>query len=172
MTAQNAHIMKTPTKNLRAVLFLDVDGVLNTTRLQAQGDMTNFSPVAVQAMQEILSTATFDVVISSSWRTDSLPLLHTTLVKYGLHELKNRIDDVTPSFPSEYEASRGDEIDAWLHQNGHTGRLAILDDEPANDLLRPWWVTTNMEIGLTSSLAHQVTDLLVSGPLFNPDMEI
>lgn len=149
-----------------ALLFLDVDGVLNTTGSQIRGGMTNLCPAAVRAMKELLSAAAFDVVISSSWRTDRLPLLRATLKKHGLRDLDARIIGCTPSLPAGEGAARGDEIDLWLHQNSYAGRLAILDDEPSIPHLQPWWIAVDMQAGLTSPLALAASELLMRGPSY------
>lgn len=149
------------------VLFLDVDGVLNTTESQIDGGMTNFTEEAVSAVKTLVEEAAFNVVVSSTWRADSLPLLKKALEARGVGELSARIVGGTPTFSLDSGAGRGDEIDAWLYQNKFSGRMVILDDEPTIPELAPWWVMTDARTGLTDGLARQALAILNDGPVYS-----
>ena len=150
----------------RALLILDIDGVLNTTKLQCERGMTCFSPQAVAAAKWLLATADFEVVLCTSWREDRQDELRSALAGHGLGEMVRRTVGATELFSRADNVQRGDEIDAWLFKNGYLGRLAILDDEPPIPELRPWWPPVDAEAGLTPAVARQVAGLLRRGAIF------
>ena len=150
-----------------ALLVLDIDGVLSTPKTQVAGGMTNFSLVAVVAMQRLVAQVSFDVLLCSSWRVDQRELMSRALHAAGLGGLTQRLRGSTPVFDAWEVVSRGQEIDAWLYRSGYRGRLAILDDEDPLPELRNWWLPVNQEIGLTFELASTAARLLRAGPVYS-----
>lgn len=86
--------------------------------------------------------------------------LRAAFIYQGLGMVSERIIDVTPQFDPAYGVTREDEIEGWLHHNGHPERFAILDDDPHFVHLRPFLVQTSIETGLTAQLAIKVIELL------------
>ncbi len=110
---------------MSAVLFLDVDGVLNSASwFASQGPMgvTEVDPRAVRRIQRIVAKTGAKVVLSSSWRKrgDGPNELEDKLLAAGVP-----IDDRTPHL----EGTRGDEIAAWLAAHPEITTFAILDDD-------------------------------------------
>lgn len=111
------------------VLFLDLDGVLNSTRtcLAFNGypmglepaAVAQFDPVAVALVRGLCRVADVSIVLSSSWR-----------ISVGWDAIGRALDlpvfDRTPSLP----ASRGAEIARWLAEHPGVECWAILDDDP------------------------------------------
>jgi hypothetical protein len=149
-----------------ALLVLDIDGVLSTTKTQLAGGMTNFSADAVTAMKWLLAQVSFDVLLCSSWRVDQQELMARVFRSYGLGELLQRLRGGTPVFDAQEIVSRGEEIDAWLYRARYRGRLAILDDADALPELRQWWLSVEQEVGLTMDIAARVLRLLAAGPVY------
>jgi len=149
-----------------ALLVLDIDGVLSTTKTQLAGGMTNFSADAVTAMKWLLAQVSFDVLLCSSWRVDQQELMARVFRAYGLGGLIHRLRGCTPVFDVQDIVSRGEEIDAWLYRAGYRGRLAILDDADALPELRQWWLSVEQEVGLTMDIAARVLRLLAAGPVY------
>ena len=151
------------------VLFLDIDGVLNSQRscvafggypmlIDKQRGM--FDEVAVQLIAGIVRTAEAKVVLSSSWRRnadwqDIGPALGMPII------------DRTPSLLGP----RGREIQHWLSERPEVERYAIVDDD--SDMLpeqAPYFVHTSGFDGFTWKNAEQLAELLgikiydVNGP--------
>ncbi|MDB5822198.1 MAG: hypothetical protein JWR21_902 [Herminiimonas sp.] len=112
-----------PTK----VLFLDIDGVLNSRRsvVAFKGYPHSFSGeckgrfdwVAVALIRQLCEETGCSIVLSSSWR-----ILHT------VHECANGLDlpifDKTPNLGGP----RGLEVNAWLAEHPEITHYAIVDD--------------------------------------------
>ena len=72
---------------MRKILFLDLDGVLNTARWHRQADRHamqdeygyKFDPSAVTNLKKILDETGADIVISSSWKCMGLAKLQKIL---------------------------------------------------------------------------------------------
>lgn len=119
------------------IIFLDIDGVLNTSNYGVQAHAmwkrTNgwfksrdefgakFDPMAVDCLEYIVHRTNAKIVISSTWR------------KSGLHVMKNMfkvrgidadIIGVTPVL----NTMRGEEIEQWLHENDYVTNYVILDN--------------------------------------------
>lgn len=132
------------------VLFLDIDGVLNSARtVVAFGGhprglepeyLAMFDQVAINMLRGLCARADVQIVLSSAWRvTHDHAAVGQAL---GLP-----IFDRTPSLP----LCRGGEIQAWLdsHQATVTA-YAIVDDDP--DMLPeqlPFFVQTDANEGLS-----------------------
>jgi hypothetical protein len=134
-----------PTK----VLFLDIDGVLNSERsCYALGgfphgfDAKNklmFDWVAVGLIRRLCADTDTSIVLSSTWR-----ILHS------VHDCANGLDlpifDKTPGGGG----NRGKQIQEWLDAHPEVKQYAIVDDD--GDMLdeqRPFFVQTNVRNGLT-----------------------
>lgn len=123
------------------VIFLDIDGVLNTSRstttkkavIVNMGDHTvgfnRFEPGCVERLNEITDATGAKFVISSTWRigcklNGTLELLYKHLKNEGV---TGEVIDVTPLdkecgyinelFPSGSHGVRGLEIQKWLNDN-------------------------------------------------------
>lgn len=113
--------MMSPTK----ILFLDIDGVLNSKRTCEAfdgyphnfADMKRFDSVAIALVQRLCAQTACAVVLSSDWRFD-----------FTAQETAKALDlpviDVTPKLVG----SRGKEINAWLAAHPEVTVFAIVDD--------------------------------------------
>lgn len=141
------------------VIFLDIDGVLNSYRTAiAFGGMPfdvrahrhKFDEVAVRLIGGIAEAAGATIVLSSSWRND------VDWARIG-PALGLKIEDRTPSLLGP----RGKEIAAWLFNHPEVDSYAIVDDD--GDMLpeqMPFFVHTNMHNGLTWDDASKLAELL------------
>lgn len=147
------------------VLFLDIDGVLNSeawfARQRGRG-LTIISnraelldPAAVAQLNRVVEATGCKVVLSSSWR------LHQRLleVQDWLQQAGfiGQLHDRTPS-----TGHRGEEIGAWLGRSP-CDRYAIVDDEPDLTWHEGRWVPTTYSEGLTAALADRLIALLREG---------
>jgi hydroxymethylpyrimidine pyrophosphatase-like HAD family hydrolase len=146
------------------VLFLDIDGVLNTDRQQWHCQMNCITPIdefgyefdhkAVDNLATILEETGAEIVISSSWKFLGLQTLQKM---WEDRKLPGTILDITPD-----GKSKGWEIDEWLMEcESQVNRYAIIDDE--NDILPKQlnhFVQTNYQFGITCKDAERVITIL------------
>ncbi len=167
------------------VIFLDLDGVLNTEKYQAQlrgrrrstvdtyGPL--FDPEAVQNLQKILDTVPdAKIVIESSWKFEGLQWIKDM---WTSRELPGSIYDITPDYlyePANINletfddfrmlVGKGNEIRQWLAENEPDAcNYVILDDMP--DFLpeqNEHVILTNPVIGLTAENANKAIRILQS----------
>lgn len=131
---------------MNPIIFLDIDGVLNTRQhLRRQKietgsmDNRNWSPRACRHLALLCEQYGARIVLSSTWRYD-----HSEEELRALFE-RNELDPgllagVTPSLLHETEGRvrRGDEIRAWLEAEGRGGgkpNYLIIDDAPPSEFL-------------------------------------
>lgn len=163
------------------VIFLDIDGVLNTERQHDRcveagvAYVDNFGyafdPVSVANLKRIVDETGADIVISSSWKFWGLSTMQKL---WASRELPGKLIDVTPNNVSdemllsvdldlmELPAGKGSEIKEWLSTNGsRVTSYAILDDLP--DMLpeqQSHFVQTDPRIGITEENADRVITIL------------
>lgn len=109
------------------VIFLDVDGVLNsdeyiekTQKLNIQGIEREVDPEKITLLKNAIIETGAKVVLSSSWRhTKNGKYLKQLLGEYGI------FTDSTPFLNHE----RGKEIKQWLINHPDAEDFIILDDE-------------------------------------------
>lgn len=118
------------------VLFLDVDGVLNTPNTIREYGRDYINPMKVELLNRL--GGGISVVISSSWRImEGEAKTRQFLLDAGL---KLPIVGFTPdletedswdnTFAESLESVRRKEIETWLHEHVGVTHFAILDDMP------------------------------------------
>lgn len=126
--------------NLKPIIFLDIDGVLNSTETADELGVSDellltVAPCHVRHLTALLDVTDADVVISSTWRKHhSLAQIVDGLVRRGGMPERHwhRFIDVTPRL---WSVPRGQEIDMWLLTNlglrpdGMPRPYVILDDD-------------------------------------------
>jgi len=136
------------------VLFLDVDGVLNSAhdfKMHRGQEWIMIDPYKALLVYRILEATGAKVVLSSSWR--GYPKGEADVVKMIGHELHDR----TPR-GSEKGHERGYEIQDYLEAHPEIERYAIVDDD--RDMLEeqiPHFFKTSWETGLTEETAAAIT---------------
>jgi hypothetical protein len=154
------------------LIFLDVDGVLNTMKsiTQAQ-DIHHIEPSCLNNLKRIVDETDAQIVISSSWRfhADGMDVLYSKLESVGL---KNRVIGSTPYV----HGPRGREILKWLQDNNHTeAKYVVLDDDmihrdykgdgeadPSLQNMRSLHIKTHSSHGLTEREANQAIKKLIN----------
>ena len=165
----------------RKVIFLDIDGVLNTGWWYSQMDRNTskdkygyaFDPNAVANLKRIINETGADIVISSSWKSFGFSELEEMWEDRGL---PGKLIGITPNSVSdemllnvdldhmELFSIRGMEIKEWLTKNGkHVSHYVIIDDMD-NMLLEqhPYFVKTDPEMGISKENADQAIQILMS----------
>lgn len=138
-------------KRERKVLFLDMDGVLCTTRSHyaytRQILMRHLDPVACKLVERICFETGAEIVLSSAWRIPyDLSEMFTMLCNGGFSDVPFHQNWKTPD--KHGLTSRGHEIKEWLEQNGNP-KYCIIDD--STDMLpeqKPFFVLTDTRNGL------------------------
>jgi hypothetical protein len=172
------------------LLFLDVDGVLNSTNwfksderkaeLKTAEDHhhTHIDPKAVDQLNRIVFETDCTIILSSTWRRlYSLGEFLRILRKKGLTERSwSAFIDKTPILDGKTEGGiytaviRGDEIAAWLkaHPKADGAVVVILDDDADMGDLLPNLVCTHGIEGLTTETADEVIRRLNQVPVAQP----
>lgn len=142
------------------VLFLDIDGVLNSHRtayafggfpFDVDKHRDRFDEVAVALIRNVVTAAGATIVLSSSWRTDR----DWERIGKGLRL------PITDRTPYMHPGPRGEEIAAWLRDHPEVERYAIVDDDA--DMLDeqlPFFVKTPHEDGLNYACAQKLCEVL------------
>ena len=120
-------------KHTKPVIFLDIDGVLNSTRAES---MTRIDPKMLRDFCDFAKQLDADIVVSSYWRTRQILRNKITagLARHGVH-----ISGWTPI--SRILGSRRFEIKSYIAT--HRVKIyVILDDIADTGGLRKRWVIT------------------------------
>ena len=160
------------------VLFLDIDGVMNSEEYyyalpEAEMLAVPIDPACVKRLKYIVDRTGAKIVLSSSWRTgwDKDParmkedgrILEKIFSEYDL-----TIYDKTPVSPLR---KRTVEIDMWLKKHaGKVKRYVILDDCDYDwkdyGMGRHWVATDFAKSGLTDQKAEEVISLFTKSFLY------
>lgn len=166
---------------MNKVIFLDIDGVLNTQDWHSR--MTKdtprdefgweFDPVAVENLAHIINETGASIVISSSWKFLGMAKLREM---WKIRNLPGTLLDITPNTVSdevllnanldemELGVCRGNEIKEWLSRHeGEVSNYVIIDD--FDDLLseqEDHVVLTDTLIGITEYDAAKAVKILNS----------
>ena len=141
----------------RRIVFLDIDGVLAPIRRwDRYGDV---DPACMQVLNEIVTRAGADVVVSSTHRHGkSVAELQAILQADGF---TGCVVDKTPSgAPGD---DRGTEIAAWLAEHA-VGGFVIIDDHADMGALRTHLVQTHPAQGLQPTDGPRAIATLMGPP--------
>lgn len=153
-------------------IFLDIDGVLNTSRSYltrtAAGEPWRddygpfFDEESVSNLRLIVDATEADIVIISTWKYKGIDAMHTL---WTLREMPGFLLGVTPEVVSNDFCIRSMEIKKWLAQNAPEDpadyRYVIIDDSsiflPEH---KPYLINTSSTVGITSEDAEKAIALL------------
>jgi hypothetical protein len=145
------------------VLFLDIDGVLNSerTKLAMNGyphsfsveDQVKFDWIAVAMIRKLVAWCGAYVVWSTSWRYEN-----RSDIMGEVFDLP--VCGATPT--DSYFATRGAEIAGWLAKHPEVTHYAIVDDIQAfTDEQQAHLVLTDDKLGLTVDNYYALRDILM-----------
>ena len=166
---------------MRKILFLDIDGVLNTERHYEycckNGIASDerfgypFDPDAIANLKKIIDETGAEIVISSSWKFLGLS---TMIDLWKERNLPGKVIGITPQAMSDEVLLnadltemglipfKGTEIDGWLSEHRRSvAQYAILDD--VNDMLpeqQNHFVQINPVVGITEQDSEKVIAIL------------
>ena len=180
---QKIKVQETPKAPCK-VIFLDIDGVLNTgeyfASLKDKGLPTEdsfgnlFSPQAVANLQQIVESTDAQIVISSSWRFAGLDMLR---LMWKERHLPGKVYDITSLFVADdyirtymedeghdfceaMTVAREMEISTWLQDHPEVSNYVILDDFESFRQLAPHHVPINAEKGITNTDVEKAIKIL------------
>lgn len=162
------------------VIFLDIDGVLNTNYLpevihEFSGIKIGFNQLNKETIKN-LNTVTditgAKIVISSSWRLGCATPERFEVLKdfINSHGVTGEIIGRTP-VGSEYadpvstlmmSKPRGQEIQMWLDQHPEVTCFVIVDDMSDMEHLTPHLAQTDFETGLTDRVSVKMIEKLMN----------
>lgn len=150
------------------VIFLDVDGVLNSHKyvskksMEELGVYTYLDKSKLEMLKNIVSQTTAVLVLSSSWRLDFDDNLNP--VDYQGKALVEALKAESLQLYDKTDDIRGDryiEIKSWLEKHDDVKNFIILDDDDFDwKDLRPHWLKTSYYIGLTEEICKKAIDSL------------
>jgi hypothetical protein len=149
------------------VLFLDIDGVLNSREWYLRNKeniITNsgfmyrhqeeLDPKACALVNELCTEFSLAIVISSTWRRlHTIGEIQMMLANKGLHA---PVIGATPQLRGGF---RGQEVDEWLYDNPGVTKHVILDDDGDFKPEQPL-VLTNWEHGVRLVDIEKAKELL------------
>lgn len=166
------------------VVFLDIDGVLNTSKnyyewdsaMMASGKRVSFhiapddafvellfDKQLVQNFNVIIKKTDAKIVVSSSWRNlyQDFQVLVGILKRVGI---EGEIIDRTPSYGRiGGRGERGDEVAAWRNDNGHSGPFVCVDDDGDFHAVKKHLVQTDGRKGVTEEDAEAAVKVMTKG---------
>lgn len=163
------------------VLFLDVDGVLNSwahpAHIREIGGRMGIAPEHAAHLLRIVWQTDCKIVVSSTWRLGGIgPGSDFAVCMETADPSRKILDAVIGCTPCGHRDGilhrgfvRGDEIKYWLVENHpfnggeHIERFAILDDDSDMGALLPHLFKTDFATGLTEQIADEVIAWLNGG---------
>lgn len=151
--------------NMTKILFLDIDGVLNSAHVldtQKRGDAIDRDMVS--RINHIIDATGCKIVISSTWRLyHSLFAINKRLTSEGMHD--NLIIGKTPRLDAHYY-NRADEILRWLKDNDDVTQYIAIDDSAGEfDKIRDHLVATTWKDGLQDIHVTEAINKLNNGTI-------
>ena len=140
------------------IVFLDIDGVLNTGIYTGSKFEKNFNTICVNAFNRLINTTGAKVVITSSNRIKGIDHLRKWFKE---QKVECEIIDSTPY--AMHFNNRGEEIDAWIRVNGMPERFVIIDDKNENiaDYFDKQFIRTESKVGFLEKHCDKAIALLL-----------
>ena len=173
------YVLQIRIKLMKKIIFLDIDGVLNTERWYTQINKNTpkdrfgyaFDPVAVDNLSKIIAESNADIVVSSSWKCFGIDGMQEM---WKERNLPGKIIDITPNNISDdmllnmnldeldEVAIRGHEIEEWLSLHGkNVSHYVILDDiDSFLNIQKTHLVLTNPIVGITEEDVTKAISIL------------
>lgn len=144
LASNDGGTLGTTCPTIRRVLFLDVDGVLNTRPGALDVDKLNL-------LRHLVIVSGASVVVSSSWRTvpEQYERLIDALAGVEIMPIGCTPDLTIKKGELHLSKDRWQEIEGWLQENLHVDQCVILDDLPSMGPLSAYHIKTFPEFGLT-----------------------
>jgi histidinol phosphatase-like enzyme len=153
------------------ILFLDIDGVLNSGKYIKRADVDfddpkyQIDPDAVVRLNAITQLTGAVIVVSSTWRNafridgiEHLDKLQECMASYGI---TGQVIGMTPDKPNAVRNRRGKEIQLWIDDHfNEIEKFVIIDDDVDMGRLRANQVKTLFEDGIEDQHVRQIVSIL------------
>lgn len=153
-----------------AIVFLDIDGVLNNASWEGMDVPFSCDPVNVRCLNELLADTGAQVVIISEWRRlISWARLCEILERFGVcAAFYSKTPVIERDGPHDLRPPRGYEVDAWLRHHAFEGAYVILDDRGDHQPHLHRLIQTDPCHGLTADHLHRAKEMLLETPPSSP----
>lgn len=144
------------------IIFLDIDGVLNSESYYKSKVTKNFDPECVKRLNRIIKETNAGIVISSSWKL----LPSSVYMTFKDEGIEGNIIGMTPNFLFDdwrEDKTRGAEIEQWLLENPCNNYIILDDGELFKEYQKKHWIQTDYRIGLSDEDAENAIALLNNG---------
>jgi len=145
------------------VIFLDIDGVLNSTNTKHYTSYTHSTFVdnkMLSRLKRIIKDTGAEVVLSSDWRYDK----EDERYNQDFIELRDLLSDHGIEFygftPEIHNAPRSEEIYEFLKSHTEITNYVVLDDRIDACTQLEYFVRTLMSVGLTDENVDQAIEIL------------
>lgn len=145
------------------VIFLDFDGVINSTtfmmRIDGHKGHEKISEEMVGRVNRIIEETGAEVVVSSTWRKlHDLDELQKFLDKNGF--VGELMDKTPPNFGM---TERGDIIQLWLDEHPFVEEFVVIDDDTDMTAIPDEnFINTDTTVGITNEHVEEAIDILSS----------
>lgn len=132
---------------MKTVIFLDVDGVLNSWSTESETDL---DPRYLANLKKLIDITQADIVLSSAWlnffEVDGDNFYPVSRCGYWLVEALDEVGLVIKDLlhkPYDFSKPRGDYIAEYLDSHDYDYFLILDDDSPVHDYLVDNWIETD-----------------------------
>jgi hypothetical protein len=141
------------------ILFLDWDGVLNTTpKLAHNPEDVKFYRLAIINLEYLLNKIPdLKIVVSSYWRYLGLEKVKEIMKKNSVDP--RRITDITGQEKADGR-EREYQIAHWLAEHPEVEKFVIFDDDKEFNALKPKLVKINPSTGLNQANVEKAMEIL------------
>lgn len=147
------------------IIFLDIDGVLNTDQIirdysKRHNKYDVVSSELISKLNKIVEKTKAKVVISSSWRNvfSKKKIVNKYLIPNGF---KGEVIDTTRLTRSSDFGFRGQEIQEWLNEHPNVTSFVVLDDISFGlDNIKENFVETDCALGIQNSDVEKAINIL------------
>ena len=144
------------------VIFLDIDGVLNSDEYYRSVDRTikewsRFDPRVAKMITNLVEEFSAKIVITSTWRFGAVKLLNKELKRSGLRKYLHN----DWKSPQVHPSHRGTEIKMWVDKHPEVVNYLILDDD--TNMLEEQvthFVRTDLRIGMLDEHIRKANEIL------------
>jgi len=155
------------------VIFLDIDGVLNSEEFLKNNQDEVIDRNNVNVLKNIIDKTGEVIVMSSGWRLwfdeDMMPKDGYSQYLYDiLREFDIKLFDKTPDFSTEeirtrktFSHVKAKEIIAWLSEHKTVDKYVVLDDlDLKNEEINSHLIRTNAMVGITEEDGKRAIHML------------
>jgi hypothetical protein len=156
-------------EQLMKVIFLDIDGVLNSEKFFKNNPSVAIDRNSVSILKDIIDKTGAVIVMSSGWKLwfDDNMMPRHRYSKYLfdiLCEFDIKLYGKTPDFSTDeirinkiFSYVKAEEIIAWLDNHENVDKYVIIDDlDLKNEEINAHLIKTNGQIGITEEDAMRI----------------